>query len=219
MELRVLSRCSRVGAAVETGGVMVLPEPTTSVTGTVVVTPSIGAVAAAVVDPPKGPELPAVVAKAGSFGGLLVVAGAGAAVVAAAAAVVESGTAGVEGRAAACCVVETGRTVGAGVAVAVAAGEGAASSCFAVVGGGVGSFVCAAPSLGRVALVAAAMGLLPVGTTVVLPASSGITAVVDVTGTVSLDTGLALGSAPCEHTLSSRTPGRQHKSHFWVSGH
>lgn len=218
MELRVLSRCSRVGAAVETAGVMVLPEPTTSVTGTVVVPPSMGAaVAAAVVDPPKAPELPAVVAKAGSFGSLLVVAGAGAAVVAAAA-VVESCTAGVEGRAAACCVVETGRTVGAGVAVAVAAGEGAASSCFAVVGGGVGSFVCAAPSLERVALVAAAMGLLPVGTTVVLPASSGITAVVDVTGTVSLDTGLALGSAPCEHTLSSRTPGRQHKSHFWVSG-
>lgn len=208
MELRVLSWCSRVGAAVETTGVMVLPEPTASGTGPVVAPRSGGvAVAAAVVDPTKGPVLPAVVAKAGSLDGLLVVAGAGAAVVVAAV------VAGVEGRTAACCVVETGRTVGAGVAVAVAAGERGTSSFFAVVGGGVGFLVCPAPSLGRVTLVAAAVGLLPVGRTMVLPASS-VTAVVEVAGVVSLDTGLALGSAPWEHTPSSRTPASQHKSTF-----
>lgn len=179
------------------------------------------AVGAAVVDATKGPVPPAVVATAGSLGGLLVVAGAGAAVLAA---LVESGAAGLEGRAAACSVVETGGTVGAGVAVVMAAGERGASSCLAVVGGGVGSFVCPAPSLARVAVVADAAASPPVGATVVLPATGwvvpafpGDTVVVDGLDEASFDTGLAEGSPAAEHTLSSRTPGGQHKSHFWVS--
>lgn len=176
------------------------------------------AVGAAVVDATKGPVLPVVVATPGSLGGLLVVAGAGAAVLAA---LVETGAAGLEGGADACSVVETGGTVGAGVAVVTAAD---ASSRSAVAGGGVGSFVCPAPSLARVALIAAAAASPPVGATVALPATGmvvpappGDSVVVDGLGEVSLDTGLAVGSPASEDTLSSRTPGGQHKSHFWVS--
>lgn len=206
----MLGWCSRVGAAVETAGVVVVAMPTTRVPATVVIPPRVGvAVVAAVVDPTKGPVLPAVVLKAGSWGRLLGVAGGGGAV-AAVAAVVESGTAGLEGRAAAWRVVETGGAVGTGVGVTVAMGERGAWSCLVVVGGGVW------PSLGRVAVEAVAVGLLSVGTTVVFPASPGLP-VVMVTGVASLDTGLAAGSPSCELTPSSRTPRGQHKGGFWVT--
>lgn len=212
----MLGRCSRVGAAVETAGVVVVAMPlvpTTRVTATVVIPPRVD-VAVAVVDPTKGLVLPALVPKAGSWGWLLDVAGGGSAVVVAGVVVVESGTAGLEGRAAALRVAETGGAVAAGVAITVAAGERGASSCLVVFGGGVGSVVWPANSLGRTAAVAVAVGLLPVGPTVVFPASPGLP-VVMVTGGASFDTGLAVGS--CEFTSSSRTPRGQHKGGFWLT--
>lgn len=214
-KLWVLGRCSRVGAAVETAGVVVVAMPTTRVTATVVIPPRVD-VAVAVVDPTKGSVLPALVPKAGSRGWLLDVAGGGSAVVVAGVVVVESGTAGLEGRAPAWKAAETGGAVAAGVAVTMAAGERGASSCLVVVGGGVGSFVWPAPSLGRIAAVAVAVGLLPVGPTMVFPASPGLL-VVMVTGGASLDTGLAVESPSCEFTPSSRTPRGQHKGGFWVT--
>lgn len=205
----MLGRCSRVGAAVDTAGVVVVAMPTTRVTATVVMTPRVD-VAEAVVDPTKGSVLPALVPKAGSWGWLLDAAGGESAVVVAGVVVVEAATAGLEGRAAAWRVVETGGAVVAGVAVTVAAGERGASSCLVVVGGGVGS------SLGRIAAVAVAMGLLPVGPTVAFPASPGLP-VVMVTDGASLDTGLAVASPCCEFTSLSRTPRGQHNNGFWLT--
>lgn len=140
------------------------------------------AVVATTGDPTKVPGLPVAVAKVASLGEPLVVAGAGAAV---GAAVAEFGA-----RVAAWSVVKTWGTVGVGVALAVAADKKgappplvAAEVC-----------VCSAPSLGRVAAVAAAVGLPLVGTTVVLPASSCLAGCVDAAGEASLDTWLVLGS-------------------------
>lgn len=181
----MLGQFSRFGAAVEAPGVTVGP----------------GAGPAVVLPPMGGAVAAAVVAMAGSWGGLVV---AGAGVVVIAVALVDFGAAEWEGTPAACCVVETSGVVGAGVVVAVAAGGRSPPSCLAVGRVRVGSLVWAAPSAGRVAVLAVAVGWLPLGTTVVLPASSG-------TGERSLDTGLAPGSPACERTLSSRAPGGQHK--------
>lgn len=210
--LWVLDRCSGVGAAVETAGVVAVAMPTTRVTATEVIPPRVD-VAVAVVDPTA--LLSALVAKVVSWGWLLDVGGESAVVVARVL-VMEAGTAGLEGRVAAWRVAETGAAVVAGVAVTVAVDEKGASSCLVVVGGGAGFFVWPAPSLERFAAVAVAMGLLPVGPTMVFPASSGLP-VVMVTGRASLDTGLAVGSPCCEFTSSSRTPRGQHNNGFWLT--
>lgn len=205
MEKRwALSRCSK--AAVDTAGVVVIAVPTTRVTATVLMPPRVD-VAVAVVDSTKDPVLPAGVPKGGSWGWLLDAAGDESAVVVAGTVVVESATAGLEVRAAAWRVVETGGAVVAGVTATVAAGERDASSCLVVVGGDVGSFIIAA--------VVAAVGLLPVGPTVVFPASC--LPVVMVTDEASLDTGLAVASPCCEFTSSSRTPRGQHNNGFWLT--
>lgn len=220
----MLDRCPRVRAAIETTGSVVVSMPTTSVTATVVTPRSVDAdVAAAVVDPNKGPVLPAVAVKVESLGGLVVVAGGGvAAVVVGAgvagaagvagvvAAVGVSGCPGPEARVAAGRVVETGGAVGVGVVGALAVAEGDASPCFTNVGDGVGP-----PPVGGVVGGAVATELLPVETGVVSPA--WLPVVVDGAVEVLLDTVLALGSPTCEHTLLSRRPGGQHKSHYWGS--
>lgn len=205
--LWVLDRCLRVGAAVETAGVVAVAMPTTRVTATEVIPPRVD-VAVAVVDPTA--LLSALVPKVVSWGWLLDVGGEGAVVVARVV-VMEAGTAGLEGRVAAWWVAETVAAVVAGVAVTVAADEKGASSCLVVVGGGAGFFVWPAPSLGGFAVVAVAMGLLPVGPTVIFPASPGLPVVV-----VTLDTGLALGSSCCEFTSSSRTPRTSSSSSRWI---
>lgn len=147
---------------VETVGVSAFPGPTASAVATVVIPRVVGeAVAAAVGDPTKVLVLPVAGAKVGSLGELLVVAGA------VVAAVVEFGT-----RVVAWGVGETRRTVGVGGAFVVADKRGTLS-CLVVVE----AFVCPAPSLGRVAVVLAAMGLLLVGA-----------GCVDVAGEASLDT-------------------------------